>query len=475
MNCGKARKWMMAFHDGELSVSRSARVRDHLSACSQCTAILEELEMVDGTVQVTEPAPEYWDSFTGRVMNRIRADQRTAEEGAREKILHQWRPLWRLAPAISIVFVAVVAVGVFFEMKRPVDLPTEMAPMTKAVGKTVRREAPAVGEEVYENSATADDAVDDRDGYLEAVKGKEDGRRDDSAAIQEPKAIEGGFDIPAAREQVAPPPSELPRRTGEVAVRPEGGEHRTARFATEKMTAGAQKDLQESPERESTGPAALKAPEAGVRSYFQPEAGRETSYPPAEMPPSGPGTEFEGFQSRFSTPSFSQVAMLEGNVLTSRDLSDGVRAYLSDRFQGRKYTVLYNEDLNRDGIVEVVAVIPADGGRAVDAISDPEDQQAFSGMVAFGEGVVVQEISGRVVEQVIVRNDRAKDGAGLAVTAADLAGWTIRPMGGPDGRGLTLNSIKVSGDVSADQAVRWDDVKGTYMLMKEPMPAIKGQ
>ena len=131
----------------------------------------------------------------------------------------------------------------------------------------------------------------------------------------------------------------------------------------------------------------------------------------------------------------------------------------------------------RVGINEVVAVLPANGGRAADIISDPEEQRAFSGMVAFREGVVVQEVSGRIVEQVIVMDDRVEDATGLVVTWADNAGWTIRPMGGPDRRGLTLNSITVSGDVSEDQEVIWDDSRANYNLLQEvpAAPAVRGQ
>ncbi len=74
-----------------------------------------------------------------------------------------------------------------------------------------------------------------------------------------------------------------------------------------------------------------------------------------------------------------------------------------------------------------------------------------------------------------MRDNRVEDAGGLAVSAANSAGWTIRPMGGPDRRGLTLNSIDLSGGVSADQAIVWDDLEGRYNLQQGPTPAVKGE
>lgn len=462
---------MMSYHDGELSAFREARIREHLSSCESCAAALEGLERADRAVSVTEPTPEYWSSFTERVMDRVRSEERVAAgTDASGRGIHPWRPLWRVAPAVTVVFVAVVAIGILFEMRRSVPPSRVMAPgahIGKTDGGAVPKEGSAGEALTREMSEKDPDARSVRTEDDRALRGRmlppreqmpTGAGRGEERVVRKtlpgeeikktgPLAAAEGQESPGVR---AIPPGE---RDYSPPIDREGGVMPGAGLRERESVDMA---FEAAEERRSSPP---PAPEAH-RMVVRPEAYFET-----------PGEDAYRTGPEARTP--SQVATLNENAAGSGILSKDVRAYLDSRFGKEPYAVLYNEDLNRDGITEIVAVLPADGGRAVDVIADAFYQRVFSGLVAFREGVVLQEISGKIVEQVVVRADRASDATGLTVTMAGSSGWTIRPAEDPSGRGFTLNSIDLSGDVSPDQAVLWDDVKGYYSLQQEAAPAVR--
>ena len=440
MRCGKARKYIMSFHDGELPETRKVKVGEHLSSCGDCKSLFERLQVADRAVRVPDPGQEYWNSFTGRIMQRVRAEESAGRRKSTETIMHQWRPLWKLAPAFSAVFVAVVAAGILLDVGKPPRPMKDTTPLEKTVGETVpvtEQEEGIPSEKVSRFFTDADD-----------MEFKEHKRadRDRPASLERQKASELAIGSGVAVDALSGREMET---TADVVIPP---------------------SQMKAPEFSELAPEQMKAEmEPGDLQREGPEGVYESNVV-------APAKVFEArAKRRYDVPSFSQVAVLDGNIPVSHELTGNLREYLDSRFAGEDYKILYNEDLNRDGINEVVAVLPANGGRAADIISDPEEQRAFSGMVAFREGVVVQEVSGRIVEQVIVMDDRVEDATGLVVTWADNAGWTIRPMGGPDRRGLTLNSITVSGDVSEDQEVIWDDSRANYNLLQEvpAAPAVK--
>ena len=121
MRCKRVGKWLMAYHDGELGRGLTGRIRRHLEKCPACSNALKALEKTDraaGIAQFPDPGPEYWESFTDRVMER--AGGEAGDTAAKAPRLRGFYPV-RLAPALSIALVAVVAAGVLLKIRQPVS------------------------------------------------------------------------------------------------------------------------------------------------------------------------------------------------------------------------------------------------------------------------------------------------------------------------------------------------------------------
>jgi len=86
---------LSAFLDGELPERERAAVAQHLEACSQCNAHLDELAAVDRlATSVPVEAPEgYFDSFASRVRDRVRKPRRRSFAA----------PMWVLAAAATLL------------------------------------------------------------------------------------------------------------------------------------------------------------------------------------------------------------------------------------------------------------------------------------------------------------------------------------------------------------------------------------
>lgn len=133
MRCGRIRKRLMAYHDGELGGAWSRRIEKHILSCAVCEQALEGLEAVDQTIAMPVPESEYWSGFTARIMDRVKDEPvgdpvqtKAAESRLSYKVM-------RLAPAFSIVLVVVVAAGLLMEIRGPV-VPRQSVP-------TVRKQA----------------------------------------------------------------------------------------------------------------------------------------------------------------------------------------------------------------------------------------------------------------------------------------------------------------------------------------------
>ncbi len=133
MRCGRIRKRLMAYHDGELGGAWSRRIEKHILSCAVCEQALEGLEAVDQTIAMPVPESEYWSGFTARIMDRVKDEPvgdpvqtKAAESRLSYKVM-------RLAPAFSIALVVVVAAGLLMEIRGPV-VPRQSVP-------TVRKQA----------------------------------------------------------------------------------------------------------------------------------------------------------------------------------------------------------------------------------------------------------------------------------------------------------------------------------------------
>jgi hypothetical protein len=135
MRCGRVRRKLMAYHDGELGLNLKGRIGKHLKTCEECSGLLGVLERGDrvaGEAGVPDPASEYWDTFTGRVMDRIRQETLTGHPKSQRAPARYGLSPAKLAPALSIALVAVVAAGVMMKIRQPVipDHTTSLQDMT---------------------------------------------------------------------------------------------------------------------------------------------------------------------------------------------------------------------------------------------------------------------------------------------------------------------------------------------------------
>ena len=88
MRCSTSEMLFEGLLDGTLSAPRSRALKAHLSKCSRCTGVLEELRVIDAlllTPRSLEPAP----NFTFKTMAEIRAIPQP-------KLLPPRLPLWTL-------------------------------------------------------------------------------------------------------------------------------------------------------------------------------------------------------------------------------------------------------------------------------------------------------------------------------------------------------------------------------------------
>ena len=160
MKCSRVQDRLMAYHDGELSVSRKRNMEKHLSECEECARMLEQLVKADravdkaGIPDIPGADDRYWESFTSRVLDRVEEDAATRvslpEKRSRSLFpLFQMPPMEfpRLVPALSIALVVVVSAGVLLKVGRVAPVPEATMPVSatgeRAVQKPVYREQAA--------------------------------------------------------------------------------------------------------------------------------------------------------------------------------------------------------------------------------------------------------------------------------------------------------------------------------------------
>lgn len=128
MRCGRVRKKLMAYHDEELPRSERGRIEEHMNTCPRCSGMLEDLVRADSAAGPPGPGPQYWDSFTARVMASVKEEPIPARIG-REKPQEKPGPAFlRFIPALSVALVFVVAVGLYFGGRVEFPVGSDMAP-----------------------------------------------------------------------------------------------------------------------------------------------------------------------------------------------------------------------------------------------------------------------------------------------------------------------------------------------------------
>jgi len=143
MRCTSVRRKLMVYHDGELGQVVSGRIERHLETCRTCSNLLDALERGDHATEmarVPDPGSAYWGTFTGRVMERVRKETRTSPSGPRTAPARAGFSPLKLAPALSIALVVVVATGVLMKVRQPA-VPKHLPASGEAV---VEKETPTV-------------------------------------------------------------------------------------------------------------------------------------------------------------------------------------------------------------------------------------------------------------------------------------------------------------------------------------------
>jgi anti-sigma factor RsiW len=120
MNCEKSREYISLHVDGRLDSAGERALNEHLAVCRPCREALAALESAEKAVKAagaTVPRAGYWDTFSGRVMQRIGSEQERRGESRWAK----WLPVvlppegrrLRFAAGVASIAVGVVA-GVLF-------------------------------------------------------------------------------------------------------------------------------------------------------------------------------------------------------------------------------------------------------------------------------------------------------------------------------------------------------------------------
>lgn len=118
MRCGKARKNLTAYIDGELDGRALEPLKAHLDDCPECRAVAAELKTTSGILSgltELEPSPGFDATFWARIKEeKIR---KAAQEAEREERRRAWLGVLgvpALRPALAAAVVVLVAVGLIY-------------------------------------------------------------------------------------------------------------------------------------------------------------------------------------------------------------------------------------------------------------------------------------------------------------------------------------------------------------------------
>ena len=183
---------LSAFLDGELPEPERTAVAQHLDACAQCTAHLDELAAVDRlAASVTVDAPEgYFDGFASRVRDRVRKPRRRSFAA----------PMWALTAAATLLLAATVPMLLRRQIAQVAPRDEPAAVENRAPAQTLSPAPSALPQEAQ-----------DRLGELGYVEGKLESKRDDKpvdrTAEKAPARTPASRPEPKDEALNAPPPA----------------------------------------------------------------------------------------------------------------------------------------------------------------------------------------------------------------------------------------------------------------------------
>jgi len=130
MRCDDAKKRLVEYMEGELSVAETAEMREHIDACDGCAAELAAYEKTmllledDGYV---EPEPFYWTRFEAGLRAKMRDRSRLpAFMPGIDRLAPRFAP--KLAPVVAAVVLFAVGLGVGLQPVLNVVGTTDSAP-----------------------------------------------------------------------------------------------------------------------------------------------------------------------------------------------------------------------------------------------------------------------------------------------------------------------------------------------------------
>jgi hypothetical protein len=212
------RERLAAWLDGELGPGERAEVEAHLGACSECAALLAEMEGVDEVVRAMplEAPPGYFDGLPGHIRSRIESDTGMAVTVAPAPVRGRV-PAWTWAAAAALLL-AVITPLTLHRLDRPQpSSPETAAPMRQ----DVRPRTGTLTEE--RDEAVPVEPEDERESRAKEEQGPgslpekgDDSPRPAFAAAPAPEPA--GGDAPRSREALAAGAEGSPPPGGPVAV-----------------------------------------------------------------------------------------------------------------------------------------------------------------------------------------------------------------------------------------------------------------
>jgi len=153
MSCDKFEEYISLHVDGKLDPAGERSLREHLAGCPRCRETLAALESVEKTVrsaEAKEPRAGYWDTFSGRVMQRIESEEERRAESGWVKWLPVVRPSagrrLRFAAGVASIAVAVVVGVLFVARQGERAIPTALQPLERETPVEKGKDVLAEGE-----------------------------------------------------------------------------------------------------------------------------------------------------------------------------------------------------------------------------------------------------------------------------------------------------------------------------------------
>lgn len=129
MNCNKARKYLFAFADSQLSVRANCEVLDHLKMCRTCSAIVDEHQTIREALRATAGRIPIPPGLESRVRKAIQLGRPVpSSEGAGSLPRRPFIKRLAMAAAVGLAVTAVWQFGPWNGVARPSSVVSSMAP-----------------------------------------------------------------------------------------------------------------------------------------------------------------------------------------------------------------------------------------------------------------------------------------------------------------------------------------------------------